>query len=108
MSKYVFSVSLSPKEAMEKIKYEQNAELVHEDLFALGEDKYICILVFEKYYFRVENRAALTVIIDNTTGKTRVKSIASGSSKGIIFNFDWGAGDSFARSICNILAKYKI
>lgn len=108
MSEYSFNVNISPREAMEIIKSRQDASLLHEELFNLGGEKYIGILIFEKYYFRAENRAGLTVIVDNTTGNTKIKSIVSGSSKGMIFNFDWGAGDNFANSVHSILRKYEI
>lgn len=108
MSQYDFNVSLDPNEAIRIIKSKMNADLIHEELFVLGEDSYIGILIFEKYYFRAENRAGLTVIVDNTKGRTRVQSIASGSSKGILFNFDWGAGADFARSMHSILREYTI
>ncbi|MFA7532756.1 MAG: DUF6054 family protein [Tissierellaceae bacterium] len=108
MSKYSFSVNISPVEALNIVKRNQNADLLHEETIDLGDGRSVCILVFEKYYFRAENRAALTVIIDNTKGKTNVKSIAAGSSKGLLFGFDWGAGDDFAYSIKSMLEKYTI
>lgn len=106
MSKYVFNVSISPEEAYDLIKQEENAELIDEELIELKDGSYIGTLIFEKYYFRTSNRAALIVVVDNINGKTRVKSIATGSSQGLIFNFDWGAADNFAGSIKDILSKY--
>lgn len=108
MSTLNFKLSISPVEAIKLIKEKQNAELVHEELIDLGQEKFIGILIYEKYYFRASNRAALTVIVDNTKGKTDVRSIATGSSQGMIFNFDWGAADNFARSVENILGDFII
>ncbi|MFA5576457.1 MAG: DUF6054 family protein [Tissierellaceae bacterium] len=108
MSKYIFSVNISPAEAMNIVKKNHNADLVHEEKIDLGDRKAVCILVYEKYYLRAENRAALTVIIDNSSGQTKVRSIAAGSSKGLLFGFDWGAGDDFAYSIKSMLEKYTI
>ncbi len=108
MSKLLFNVAITPAEAMKLLKEQQNAELVDEELIDLGEGKFLATLVFEKYYFRASNRAALMVIIDNISGKTRVKSVATGSSQGMVFNFDWGAADDFAGSVEKILASYII
>ena len=106
MGERIFYVNIEPKEALGLIKAQQTAELIGQEAFDLGDGKYIGILIYEKYYFRSENRAGLTVIVDNINGETKIKSIASGSSKGMIFKFDWGAGDNFALSVYNILREY--
>lgn len=106
MSKETFRVTLSPKEALQKVRDEENADLVHEELNDAGAGKYIGTLIFEKYYFRSKNRAALIVIVDNLKGMTEVRAISTGSSEGLIFNFDWGAADDFAASVSDILAEF--
>ncbi|HZK57683.1 MAG TPA: DUF6054 family protein [Clostridia bacterium] len=106
MSKYDFRIGISPEEALRLIKESQNADLVHEEFFDLGDGKCIGILVYEKYYFRASNRAALVVIVDNLEGYTGVRSISTGSSQGLFFNFDWGAADNFAESVKNILKDF--
>lgn len=108
MSVYNFKVSISPVEALELVKQNENADLVHEEIHDLGKGIFIGTLVFEKYFMQVKNRVALVVIIDNIYGQTDVRSIATGSSEGMIFNFDWGAADSFANSVQNILESYII
>lgn len=72
----------------------------------MGNGIYIGTLIFEKYFMRVKNRVALVVIIDNIYGQTDVRSVSTGSSEGMIFNFDWGAADSFASSVHDILGDY--
>lgn len=108
MSKISFKVDISAKKAYGLVKDNENADLVHEEMNCVGEDKYIGILIFEKYYMRSSNRAGLIVIFDNTKGETEVRAIATASSQGMIFNFDWGAADSFIRNIWNILEEYII
>ncbi|MDR3600951.1 MAG: DUF6054 family protein [Desulfosporosinus sp.] len=103
-----FKVSISPKEALELVKQNENADLVHEETHDLGNGIYIGTLVFEKYFMRVKNRVALVVIIDNIYGKTDVRAISTGSSEGMIFNFDWGAADSFASSVQKVLERFII
>lgn len=108
MSKLSFCVSLSPYEAFKLVRDEENAELVHEEWHDIDDSKQIGTLVFEKYYFRSKNRAALVIIFDNFQGSTEVRAIATGSSEGMIFNFDWGAADNFAQSVQSILDCYVI
>jgi hypothetical protein len=108
MSTYNFKVSISPIEGLDLVKQNEDADLVHEETHDLGNGRYIGTLIFEKYYMRVKNRVALVVIIDNIYGQTDVRSIATGSSDGMIFNFDWGAADSFANSVQDILSDYII
>lgn len=80
--------------------------MIHEEINHVGDQKYIANLVFEKYFMRVGNRAGLIVIFDNTKEETEVRVIATASSQGMIFNFDWGAGDDFADSVREILEEY--
>ncbi|SYX86180.1 conserved protein of unknown function [Paenibacillus alvei] len=47
-------------------------------------------------------------MIDNLRGVTNVRVVATGSSEGLIFNFDWGAADDFASSVESILEEYII
>ena len=108
MSQYNFRVSLEPKRAADLIKDRQTADLVYEESFDLDKSGYIATLIFEKYYFRASNRAALIVLIDNTKGYTDIRSISTGSSQGMIFNFDWGAADDFAYSVKETLKEYII
>lgn len=106
MSKTNFYVNIGVIETLALIKRRQSADLLQEEIINFDDGKIVGVLVFEKYYFRAENRAGLTVIVTNTDGKTNVKSIASGSSKGILFAFDWGAGDNFASSTYKILEDF--
>lgn len=108
MSKRSFNVSITPYQALELVMNQQNADLVHEEYHPLGEGKEIGTQVYEKYYFRSKNRAALIVMTDNLRGVTNVRVVATGSSEGLIFNFDWGAADDFASSVESILEEYII
>ncbi|MDT8717689.1 hypothetical protein IAI10_13550 [Clostridium sp. 19966] len=108
MNKCTFIVNLKPIDAMNIIKEQQNAELVYEELNPIGDGKYCGTLLFEKYFVRVSNRAALMVTINNLNEKTIVTSVATGSSTGIFFNFDWGASEDFSNSVRDILKEYII
>ena len=108
MSTYNFRVRITPKEALDFVKENEDADLVHEEIHDLGNNVFIGTLVFEKYFIRVESRVALVVIIDNIYGPTDVRSISTGSSQGIFLKFDWGATEKFASSVQKILEDYII
>ncbi len=103
-----FNVSITPKETFNILRREISAELIFEEIKSIDKGMEVAILVFEKYYFRAENRASLTVIADNLEGNTSIRVIAAGSSKGMFFNFDWGAADNFAESVRKLLSQYII
>lgn len=110
MNKYTFEVNITPDKVVELVKDKQDAELVHEEVLEADDGKMVATLIFEKYYFRTSNRAALIVITDNFKGQgqghTEVRSIATGSSQGLFFNIDWGAASNFANSVKTILEEY--
>lgn len=103
MAEKIFTVSISPVEAQLIVENEISAELVYSEKYDLGNGKVLAISVFEKYFFRSSNRAALTVIFENLSGDTQVKAISTGSSQGLLLNIDYGAADSFANSVEKIL-----
>lgn len=106
MSVYNFKVNISPEEAFVYLKNNMNSELIYEEAHEYQDVIKAYVLIFEKYYFRSKNRAALTVTINNFNKDTEISSISAGSSEGMIFNFDWGAGDDFAASVKRLLKKF--
>ncbi|MDF2880528.1 MAG: hypothetical protein K0R54_1085 [Clostridiaceae bacterium] len=106
MSKCSFIVNLTPAQVIAKVKEEENGSLVHEELHNIDGSKYYGILIFEKYFMRVSSRVALVVLVDNLAEETTVTSVATGSSQGMVFNFDWGAADDFAYSVKEMLDDY--
>lgn len=108
MSKIDMRVALTPKEALEKVLNRQTADLVHEEFHDLGAGRQMGTLVFEKYYFRAGNRAALVVIADNLQGVTEVRIVATGSGRGVFFKMDSGAATDFALSVEEILADDQV
>ncbi|MBW4080820.1 DUF6054 family protein [Paenibacillus sp. S150] len=105
---YSFNVSLQPMEALWMVKkgLSADSELLHEEYNEAGEGRSIGTLVYERYFIRSSNQAALVVIADNLQGVTNVRLNAAGSSKGMIFKMDWGAGRSFASSVEQLLSAY--
>lgn len=71
-------------------------EKISEDVFA-GEGYYLAVMLFEHFFMRVSNQATLLVLIESTgPGETRLKTVGSGTSRGMFVKFDWGAAVSFA------------
>lgn len=105
-----FKISLLPDAALALVKEQvgQNTELIHEELNRVSAGVYIGTLVFERYYFRSGNQAALIVIIDNLKGYTDVRLIATAGSRGLVLKLDYGAGRSFAGSVEKLLEDYKL
>lgn len=108
MSNDNFKVSLDALTTLETIKNGQDSELVHEEIVDVENGKMVATLIFEKYFIRAKNRAALVVILDNLENYTDLRVISTGSSQGMIFNFDWGAADSFVNSVRRSLEGYII
>lgn len=108
MSEICFQVNLSPRDALNTLIREEDADLIHKELKNLTDGHSFGVLVFEKYFMRVKNKAALVVIADDTSGTTDIRAIATGSSESVLFNLDWGAADDFASSVKDILKKYII
>ncbi|MDN4606393.1 DUF6054 family protein [Sporosarcina highlanderae] len=112
MSVKEFTVKISPAEAANTIE----SEILRGSISGTLVDHYVRttgsaevhVLIMEKYYMRSNNRASVTATIDNFDGSTRVHVVAAGSSEGVFFRFDWGAGNSFATSVERSLEQYII
>lgn len=104
MIKNVFTVDINPESAAKLLKNSSFAGFLYEETIKIDESKKVIVLVFEKYMFRVEGKAGVTVIVENTSGETRVKVITAGVGQGILFDFDWGASDSLIKGVRNCLA----
>ncbi|MGN7386417.1 DUF6054 family protein [Sporosarcina sp. SAFN-015] len=110
MSVKDFNVSITPGEAVDIIQ----SEILRGSISGTLVDHYrrtagsseVHVLIMEKYYMRSNNRASVTTTIDNFDGATRVHVVAAGSSEGVFFRFDWGAGNSFATSVERSLQQH--
>lgn len=94
-----FYVNLEPHEVARKINM-LCGEKIDEYTAGFGENA-VTVTVYEKYYFRINSRVALTSIVDRFFGKTHVRLISAGGGSGIILNFDWGASNSMEESVMN-------
>lgn len=95
MQKNDIKVSLSPKEAVDKIKdfleRRYGVECLDNYILQTEQGAEIVMRLFEKYYMCAGNRATLTVLANNIDGVTNVHLVAGGSSNSVFFRFDWGA-----------------
>ncbi len=80
-------------------------DLIYEEHHTTG-NKSVSILMFEKYYFRNESYAGLTVTISNEYEVTKVIAIASAGSHSA-FNFSLGADTNFTNKVIRILEPYR-
>lgn len=103
-----FTVSIKPDDVYNIVGAWDGAELLYREIKDLGNERTFATLVFEKYFFRNKSRAGLVVLCDNVNGDTEVRIVATGSGDGMIFSFDWGAGDSFVDSVAGLLSEYWI
>lgn len=107
MAKDSFLVNISPLQVKKIIEKESNLDNFDCDEYDLGNRKNIIVIILEKYYWRNSSRAGLVVVCDNVKNEnTLVKVTSTGSSEGIIFSFDWGAGENFVNLIKSILVDY--
>lgn len=107
-----FNVSLTPEEAADLIEeaiveWSISGTLVDRYQRVIGE-KEVLVLVLEKYYARTSNRCSVTVTLDNFEETTQVRAASSGSSEGVFFRFDWGAGADFVDRIEGALRDYQV
>ena len=105
-----YMVNLSVPEAAARIRSEiENGSLTGEliDFHQVQLPGAQCVvMVYEKYYYRVNNRLTLTVALDDAQGRTQVHAISGGGGEGVLFRFDWGASDSFAAAVQRALQGY--
>lgn len=89
------------------IKENFDVDLVFSDFYNLGDDKFILIIIFEKYYVRNNSDVGLIVVYENIIGKIVIKVILIGSVIGIL-KIDWGVGGNLFKRVKNIFVDYII
>jgi hypothetical protein len=108
MADRTFFVSLSIQEAAALIEKKlADADQVFESHSeAAGVEQ--CILVYQKYFFRNSNYAALTAVIDDLSEKTKVTAVVTGGSGSLFPSWDWGAADRWLEEFSDGFTKYII
>ncbi len=67
----------------------------------------VVLLVFERYYYRAQNRASLSVmIISDSEANVTIDAVGSGGGQGVFFSFSWGAEDNFVRILERVLINH--
>lgn len=61
--------------------------------------------VYDKYYFRANNRASLTVVVVSDGYAVSVTAIGSGGGTGVFFKFDWGAENNFVQTVARVMQE---
>jgi hypothetical protein len=75
--------------------------------FRSGAATSVGLAAYEQYFSRVGNRVALVVAADDLAGDgyTLVRVIVTGSSRGLVLNFDWGAAGAYAQEAMDIIDR---
>lgn len=79
-------------------------ELVDESDLELGNVK-IGVRVYDKYYFRNDSRASLSVTVVGDGEDLMISAIGAGGGGGILFNFSWGAEDDIVSIVESTLNR---
>ena len=106
---YSFNVDLSIDEAVEKIRSAFIGITFFIDrkkTIKFSRDKKCVVLVGQKYFQRVENYVAVTIILNNIGEYTNIEVISTGGSAG--FFGDLGAENRFEQQIEKIFKDYTI
>ncbi len=62
------------------------------------------VVCMEKYFFRNDNYAAVTIVFDNINNGNRVSIVGYGGGDGVL-NISFGANYDYARGIADILCS---
>lgn len=108
-----FTVDIQPFDAVSLLlsDSELKEDLVFQDYKVVDKDnkhaEAIAILVFERYFFRNNSTATLTVTVSNFEGDTTLKCISTGNGDGV-FDIGWWAGKSFIKPVRKILDPHML
>jgi hypothetical protein len=80
-----------------------SAELVVKDYTQMGAAG-VVFIIFEKYFFRNNSYATLTVLLTHFEGIQTAKVVGSGGGEGLL-NISWGANKSLANQAVSTLNK---
>lgn len=111
-------ITLSPEEGV-KLLYEwveqkgnfirkMGKNIIDHYIINFGEGKESIVVVIEYYTWRNNNQMTATVVLDNAEKNTKVHIAVGGSSQGIVFSFDYGAGNSLEEKIKALFRGYEI
>lgn len=92
------------KSLVSALKRELDADLITESCRAFS-GAYAVLLCFEKYYFRNNSYAGLTIMLTEEQENQTADIIGFGGGNGL-FNFSLGANSNFADTAKSILENY--
>ena len=111
-------ITLSPEEGAELLQQwveEQGnfirkigKNIIDNCVVDFGEDKKAIVVVIEYYTWRNSNQMTATVVLDNSEKNTKVHIAVGGSSQGIIFSYDYGAGNSLEEKLKSLFKIYEV
>lgn len=87
-----------------KVKSNINADLVYES-WRYANDVKIIFMCFEKYYFRNNSAAGLSLLITESNLVQTIDVVGFGGGEGL-FNLSWGANSDFLESVVGLLKEH--
>jgi hypothetical protein len=104
----VFATNIPPFELRDLLinSVELKDALLYKESHYVDETRQLSILVFEKYFHRIESTASLTIILENINEINLVKSIPSGSADGRLLGFDLGAAKNFVKQVETVIEDH--
>lgn len=94
----------SIREISKALKDDISGELISESVHRIDFVN-ICVLSFEKYFFRNGSYASLTVVLTENGDEKTADIVGSGGGEGI-FNFSWGANSELAGDAERVLERF--
>ena len=90
-------------EISQLVKSSIQADLVYEN-WRYSNEVRIVFLCFEKYYFRNNSTAGLSLLITDSNSAQTIDVVGFGGGEGL-FNLSWGANSDFLESVVSILKE---
>ncbi len=87
-----------------KVKSNINADLVY-DNWRYTNDVTIIFMCFEKYYFRNNSAAGLSLLITESNLVQTIDVVGFGGGEGL-FNLSWGTNSDFLESVVGLLKEH--
>ncbi len=82
--------------------------IIDKCMIDFGEGKKAVIIIIEYYTWRNSNQMTATIVMDNAEGNTKIHITVGGSSQGLIFSYDYGAGESLESNLKSLFQCYEI
>ena len=103
------SMKIKAYESMQTLKrILSQVDTFGQPLYSSSIEEHSQFLVFEQYSIVNSNRMTISIVLEENEGYTTIHFVASGSSQGWLFNFDWGSATRRKNRLQTSLTKNNI